>query len=65
MERITIDPDLCAGSQTCTMIAPHAFELVEDGTARYLLGEAGSDDPLVAEAVASCPVMAIRDSALD
>jgi ferredoxin len=57
--RVESDRTLCMGTGACVFTAPHAFELDDEGLVR-VLGEPSPDDPLVADAVAECPMAALR-----
>jgi ferredoxin len=58
MYRIVIDRSLCSGYGSCIELAPKLFELDASGTASLLTDE--SDDPIVFDAEAACPMGAIR-----
>jgi len=55
--RIEIDQSLCSGFGVCAELAPRVIELNPSGNARLLAGE--TDDDVVIEAAASCPMGAI------
>ena len=59
--RVTVDPKLCAASQTCMRIAPGRFELAAEGYARATRAAfAHEDAELLHDAEDSCPTGAIR-----
>lgn len=58
MYRIVIDGSLCSGFGDCADLAPDVFELDSHGKASVRVGT--SDDPAVLDAVAACPMGAIR-----
>ncbi|GAQ52588.1 ferredoxin [Streptomyces acidiscabies] len=61
--RIEIDRDVCIGSAQCALTAPGVFTQDEDGFSEVLPGrEDGGGDPLLREAVRTCPVRAISIS---
>jgi ferredoxin len=55
--RIEIDRSLCSGFGACAELAPDLFEVDESGTASVRVGE--SNDPVVLDAEAACPMAAI------
>ena len=57
MYRIVIDRSLCSGFGACAELAPDVFEVDESGTASVRVGE--SNDPVVLDAAAACPMAAI------
>lgn len=57
MKRITIDDDLCQGTQECVAVAAHAVEIDDDGIARP--NDVVLDDDLADRLAATCPSMAI------
>jgi ferredoxin len=60
---ISIDRDACIGAGQCALTAPGVFTQDDDGFSQILPGkEDGGGDPLVREAVRSCPVSAITVS---
>lgn len=57
---ISIDQDVCIGAGQCALTAPNVFTQDDDGFSELLPGrEDGGGDPMVREAVRSCPVQAI------
>lgn len=56
--RIDLDRDRCIGSENCVAIAPKTFET--QGGQVVLLPPPHDDEQTVSEAVASCPVAALR-----
>jgi ferredoxin len=63
MWRVTVD-DTCIGSGSCVGISPAHFALGEDNRSHPLCTQIEPDDAVL-DAVASCPVEAIRVMALD
>jgi ferredoxin len=57
MYRIVIDRSLCSGFGSCAELAPEVFEVDDGGLASLRVGR--SDDPVVLEAAAACPMAAI------
>ncbi|MFI1968973.1 ferredoxin [Streptomyces cinnamoneus] len=58
--RVSIDSDVCIGSGMCALTAPSVFTQDDDGFGTVRPGRAdGGGDPLVKEAVRSCPVQAV------
>ena len=55
--RIEIDRSLCSGFGTCAELAPHLIQLDRAGNAEARVGE--TDDAVVLDAAASCPMGAI------
>jgi ferredoxin len=55
---IDLDLDRCEGHGMCEQVAPHVFELNDDGFPQILAE--GVDDLSVRAAVRSCPVAALR-----
>jgi ferredoxin len=55
--RIVLDRLLCSGFASCTDTAPDVFRLDDRGIANALVTE--TDEPLVLDAAASCPMGAI------
>jgi ferredoxin len=58
--RIDVDRDVCQGNGVCVAIAPEYFDLDEEGTVHLLVGDVPADSGIVATAVDSCPVQALR-----
>ncbi len=59
---IRIDQDKCCGYGDCVLAAPTVFELGDDDVARVLVEEPNKDlADEVQEAIAACPVEAIRE----
>ncbi len=56
--RAVVDRTLCIGAGNCCGIAPHVFELDEEGKAT-VASEPASDDSSVLDAAWSCPTDAI------
>ena len=57
MALIVIDRSLCSGFGTCAELAPHLFEVDDEGIASLRVGVI--DDQAAYEAAASCPMGAI------
>jgi ferredoxin len=55
--RIVIDRSLCSGFGACAELAPDVFEVDESGAASLRVGD--SNDPVVLDAAAACPMAAI------
>jgi ferredoxin len=61
MATIDADRDTCAGYANCVMTAEDYFELDDDGTVGVIRADvAPQDEARVSEAVAGCPVSALR-----
>ena len=61
MKKIELDRETCMGSATCVGFVPSAIKIDKDGRAALLVDDtAGVDIAALAEAVANCPVEAIR-----
>lgn len=59
--KIGLNRELCIGSATCIGFMPSKVKIGEDGHAVLLTEEIGPEDAAaVADAVANCPVEAIR-----
>ena len=59
--RVSVDPQLCAGSGTCIAVAPTLFEMSDGGTALPLQRVVGWSVKLD-KAVSRCPTGAIAVS---
>ncbi|MBO0916171.1 ferredoxin [Streptomyces laculatispora] len=58
--RIHVDKDRCVGAGMCVLTVPGVFTQDDDGLSEVLPGqESGAGQPLVLEAVRSCPVQAV------
>ena len=58
--KVEVNKDICIGCGLCTNIAPDVFSMNDEGKAKAIDGEiAEKDQPLVEEAVNSCPISAI------
>lgn len=57
MYKIVIDQSLCSGFGACAELAPEVFQLDAGGTASVRVGT--TDDPIVLDAAAACPMGAI------
>lgn len=62
MMRVEVDISVCIGSGMCTTIAPTVFELDAGKVVTLLKAEIedGDEAELVADAIACCPVEAIK-----
>jgi ferredoxin len=57
---VTINGDKCQGHGRCALIAPHLFDVDDDGLGLVQVDTvAGADLPDVEEAILSCPESAI------
>lgn len=58
--RVEVDYDRCTGLGVCEALAPHLFQVTDDGSMRVVDGSpAEADRSALAEVVASCPTKAI------
>ncbi|MBC2652817.1 ferredoxin [Novosphingobium flavum] len=58
--KVRVNPEICAGFGICTGIAPHVFELHDDGYAVAVLDDiAPEDQDLMLRAESQCPARAI------
>jgi ferredoxin len=61
--KVRVDPDICAGFGICVGIAPHVFELHEDGYAVVVADRIKpEDEDLMRRAESQCPSRAISIS---
>jgi ferredoxin len=61
--KVRVDPEICAGFGICVGIAPHVFELHEDGYAVVVADAiAPEDEDLMRRAESQCPARAITVS---
>lgn len=61
MAQIVADPHICQGYANCLVTAPDYFDLDDDGKVTILTEQpSDSDEAVVREAVASCPVRALK-----
>ena len=61
--KVQVNPDICAGFGICTGIAPHVFELHDDGYAVVLVIEVSpEDEDAMRRAESQCPARAISIS---
>ncbi|OBY29220.1 ferredoxin [Mycolicibacter kumamotonensis] len=59
--RVAVDWGLCESNAVCQGIAPHVFEVGDDDKLRVLVDEVDpADQPLIENAVSSCPKQALR-----
>lgn len=57
--RVEVDRDRCLGTGACVYAAPEVFQLGDDAVVR-VVGEVDGQDAVVRDAVAECPVEALR-----
>jgi ferredoxin len=57
--RAEVDRDRCMGTGACEYIAPHVFKVGDDAVA-MVIGPFDSTDEAIRDAVAECPVAALR-----
>ena len=58
--KVGVDRDRCVGSGTCEALAPHVFEVDDDGVLRLLREEpADGEQSDVRDAVTACPTRAL------
>lgn len=60
---IHVDKSLCIGCQMCSITAPNSFKIVSTQTGEYkaeAIIPAGDNEEKINEAVANCPVQAIK-----
>jgi ferredoxin len=61
MKKIELDRETCMGSATCVGFVPTVIKIGKDGRAVLLAEDTdGVDGAALVEAVANCPVEAIR-----
>lgn len=60
ISKVVILRDVCIGAAPCTVIAPDAFELDDEGKAVLKAGWKNAESKTVLEAAQSCPVNAIE-----
>jgi ferredoxin len=60
VSRITVDEDLCIGSETCVTRHPEAFRIDDGGTAEVLPDERRLSDEERSAVAESCPAAALR-----
>jgi len=61
MAQIVTDTHVCQGYANCLVTAPDYFDLDDDGKVALLAEHpTAADEPVVREAVASCPVRALK-----
>jgi ferredoxin len=58
--KVIVDTDMCQAHGECAFAAPEVFELGEDDVLRWVEEPDESLRPKVEQAVAACPVQAIR-----
>lgn len=56
--KVRVDPKVCVGSSNCVEVAPHAYEIGEDGLARVSVPLA--DAEALRAGAEACPVSAIE-----
>lgn len=57
---VEIDRRTCIGSSNCVKVAPHLFDLDDEGIASFGAGAERADRETVLEAISVCPVEALR-----
>ena len=58
--KIVVDTDRCTGHGICESLAPHVFEVGDEGIVHLLTDDLGEDLRLTLEsAVAECPTQAL------
>ena len=57
--KVVVDRLRCTGIGNCEAIAPHVFEVGDDGSLTVLAEDVDDSDDEVAEAVRSCPAQAL------
>jgi len=55
---VEVDRDRCMGTGACVFTAPDVFDLQD--TLAVVIGEPAADDARVQDAVAECPMAALR-----
>jgi len=61
--KVQVNAEICAGFGICTGIAPHVFEIHDDGYAVVLVSEVGpEDEDAMRRAADQCPARAISIS---
>ena len=60
VSKVVVLRDLCIGAAPCTIVAPDAFELDDEGKAIVKEGWENTDGKTLLEAAKSCPVNAIE-----
>jgi ferredoxin len=59
VKKAQVDKTKCIGCGTCTVIAPKAFKLEDDGKAVFVEGTDEAEEK-IGEAIESCPVQALQ-----
>jgi ferredoxin len=57
--RVEVDRDTCMGTGACEYTAPEVFEVGDDSVAK-VIGPVDGEDKQVRDAVAECPVAALK-----
>jgi ferredoxin len=57
---VQVDRRTCIGSGNCMKVAPHLFQLDDEGVAAFAPGAERVGSETVLEAVSVCPVEALR-----
>ncbi|MCL2585377.1 MAG: ferredoxin [Streptosporangiales bacterium] len=57
--RVEVDEDTCMGTGACEYTAPDVFEVGDEGVVK-IIGPVPEDDKKVRDAVAECPVGALK-----
>ncbi len=58
--KVEIDKNKCIGCGVCVSLHPDLFEMGPDGKARFIGGDKEGNEKGVREAIASCPMGAIK-----
>lgn len=58
-KKVVVDEDICIGCGGCVSVAPDYFKLNEEGKSVVIKEYSESDQKLIEEAIAACPVQAI------
>lgn len=57
--RVEVDEDKCMGTGACEYTAPEVFEVGDEGIVK-VIGPVSGDNQNIRDAVAECPVQALR-----
>lgn len=58
-KKVVVDGGTCIGCGGCISVAPDYFELDDEGKSQVIKEYSESDQKLIEEAIAACPVQAI------
>lgn len=58
--KVYVDKDICIGCGVCASICPGVFSMDNNNIKAYVLNNADLNDSSLNEAIASCPVNAIK-----